>query len=288
MPYSMTAFANSEIEFENMTINCELRSVNHRYCDTHIKTPKCFRFAEADIRRLLNEKLKRGKIECSLSYKNHNLAQQQLAIDMDAVSALLSSTQHIEKLMFKPRSFSALEVLAFPGVQIEKQNDKIALLQSLTQLLTTTIDHLLLVRQREGRQLSQLISSRCIKMQPLLKQAQNRMPLILEYLRNKFKQRIAELATPANNDRIEQEIVLLTQKLDVNEELDRLDTHRLEVLRILQKSKPIGRRLDFLMQEMNREANTLGAKSVDKEMTTISIEFKVLIEQMREQVQNIE
>ena len=288
MTNSMTAFANSEMDFENLTINCELRSVNHRYCDINIKVPERFRFAEANIRHSISDKLKRGKIECSLSYKKHSLAQQQLTLDMDAVSALLATTQSIEQLMENPRAFSALEVLAFPGIQIEKQSDKTALLQSLEQLLATAIDNLLLARQREGTQLNQLISSRCVKMQALVIQAQNRMPLVLEHLRTKFRHHIAELVAEPNNDRVEQEMVLLTQKLDVDEELDRLNTHIVEVLRILEQSEPIGRRLDFLMQEMNREANTLGSKSADKEMTAISIEFKVLIEQMREQVQNLE
>ena len=288
MTNSMTAFANSEMDFENLTISCELRSVNHRYCDITIKAPERFRFAESDIRHAICSKLKRGKIECSISFKKHSFAQQKLTIDMDAVSALLSTTQAIEQFINKPRAFSALEVLAFPGVQIEKESDKAALLQTLLQLLEAAINHLLLARQREGTQLSQLISSRCVKLQKLVNQAQHRMPLVLEHLRTKFKHHIAELVSEPNNDRVEQEMVLLTQKLDVDEELDRLDTHIIEVLRVLEQNEPIGRRLDFLMQEMNREANTLGSKSADKEMTAISIELKVLIEQIREQVQNIE
>ena len=288
MTSSMTAFANSEIKFENLTINCELRSVNHRYCDINLKIPERFRFAEADIRHIFSDKLKRGKIECSLSFKKHSLAQHKLTIDMDAVTALLSTTQEIEQLIDKPRAFSALEVLDFPGIQIEKESDKAALLQTLLRLLETAVNNLVLVRQREGTQLSQLISSRCVKIQKLVKQAQNRMPVVLEHLRTKFKHHIAELVTEVNHDRVEQEMVLLTQKLDVDEELDRLETHVIEVLRVLEQNEPIGRRLDFLMQEMNREANTLGSKSADKEMTAISIELKVLIEQMREQVQNIE
>ncbi|RLA18777.1 MAG: YicC family protein [Gammaproteobacteria bacterium] len=288
MTNSMTAFANSEMDFENLTINCELRSVNHRYCDIAMKIPERFRYAESELRHSISDKLKRGKIECNLSYKKHSLAQQKLSIDMDAVSALLSTTETLEQLIANPRAFSALEVLAFPGIQVEKQSDKAALLQTLLRLLETAINNLLLARQREGAQLSQLISSRCVKIQKLVNQAQRRMPLVLEHLRTKFKQHIAELVAEPNHDRVEQEMVLLTQKLDVDEELDRLETHVIEVLRVLEQNEPIGRRLDFLMQEMNREANTLGSKSADKEMTVISIELKVLIEQMREQVQNIE
>jgi len=284
----MTAFANSEMEFENLTLNCELRSVNHRYCDISLKIPERFRFAEADIRSAIGDKLKRGKIECSLSYKKHNLVQHNVSVDMHAVKALLTTTKDIEQLMGTSRSLSALEVLAFPGIQVEKESDKAALQQALQQLLQTATDNLLEARQREGAQLSHLIRARCIKLQKFVGQAHARMPVVLELLRTKFKTHIAELVTEPNHERIEQEMVLLTQKLDVDEELDRLDTHITEVLRVLEQDEPVGRRLDFLMQEMNREANTLGSKSADKEMTAISIELKVLIEQMREQVQNIE
>ncbi|SHE19246.1 YicC/YloC family endoribonuclease [methanotrophic endosymbiont of Bathymodiolus puteoserpentis (Logatchev)] len=287
MTNSMTAFANSEVEFENLTLNCELRSVNHRYCDISLKIPERFRFAEADIRSAISDKLKRGKIECSLSYKKHNLMQHTVSVDMQAVKALLATTKSIEQLMGTSRSFSALEVLAFPGIQVEKEGDKVALQQALQQLLQIAIDNLLAARQREGAQLSHLIRTRCIKLQKFVGQAHARMPIVLELLRTKFKSHIAELVAESN-ERIEQEMVLLTQKLDVDEELDRLDTHIIEVLRVLEQDGPVGRRLDFLMQEMNREANTLGSKSADKEMTAFSIEMKVLIEQMREQVQNIE
>ena len=287
MTNSMTAFANSEVEFENLTLNCELRSVNHRYCDISLKIPERFRFTEADIRSAISDKLKRGKIECSLSYKKHNLMQHTVSVDMQAVKALLATTKSIEQLMGTSRSFSALEVLAFPGIQVEKEGDKVALQQALQQLLQIAIDNLLAARQREGAQLSHLIRTRCIKLQKFVGQAHARMPIVLELLRTKFKSHIAELVAESN-ERIEQEMVLLTQKLDVDEELDRLDTHIIEVLRVLEQDGPVGRRLDFLMQEMNREANTLGSKSVDKEMTAFSIEMKVLIEQMREQVQNIE
>lgn len=288
MTNSMTAFANSEIEFENLTLNCELRSVNHRYCDISLKLPERFRFAEADIRRTISEQLKRGKIECSLSYKKHALAQHSVNIDMHAVQALLTCTEAIEKLIDKPRPFSALEVLAFPGIQVEKESDKAALQTALQQLLEIAINNLLEARQREGAQLSHLISVRCKKLQKLTSKAKKRMPDVLEQLRTKFKNHIAELVAEPNYERIDQEMVLLTQKLDVDEELDRLETHISEVLRVLEQDEPVGRRLDFLMQEMNREANTLGSKSADKEMTAISIELKVLIEQIREQVQNIE
>jgi len=288
MTHSMTAFANSEMDFENLTINCELRSVNHRYCDISLKIPERFRFAEAEIRRSINQKLKRGKIECSLSYKKHQQTQQTVSVDMQAVQVLLTTTQEIEQLMDKPKSFSSLEVLAFPGIQVEQESDKTALQQTLQLLVKAATDNLLEARQREGLQLERLITLRCEKMKQFVSQAKTRLPIVLEQLRTKLNNHITELVATPDYDRVEQEMVLLTQKLDVDEELDRLEAHIIEVLRVLEQKEPIGRRLDFLMQEMNREANTLGSKSADKEMTSISIELKVLIEQMREQVQNIE
>lgn len=289
MTNSMTAFASSEMDFENLTINCELRSVNHRYCDINLKIPERFRFSETTIRHAINQKLKRGKIDCSLNYKKQLQSQQHAVnVDMQAVQALLTTTQAIEKIMHKPSPFSALDILLFPGIQIEQDSDKTALQQALQSLVSTAVDNLLAARQREGRQLAQLILLRCEKMQQFVSQAKKRLPVVLKRLRAKLTHHITELITDPDYDRLEQEMVLLTQKLDVDEELDRLETHIVEVLRVLEQQEPVGRRLDFLMQEMNREANTLGSKSADKEMTSISIELKVLIEQMREQVQNIE
>lgn len=288
MTNSMTAFANSEVDFEKLTISCELRSVNHRYCDISLKIPERFRFAEAEVRRTISQKLKRGKIECSLSYKKHPQTQQALSVDMQAVQALLTTTREIEQLMDRPCTFSSLDVLTFPGVQMEAEIDKTALQHTLQLLVKSATDNLLAARLQEGMQLAQLITQRCEKVQQFVSQAKARLPIVLKQLRTKLKNQIAELIADPDYDRVEQEMVLLTQKLDVDEELDRLETHITEVLRVLGQKEPIGRRLDFLMQEMNREANTLGSKSADKEMTLISIELKVLIEQMREQVQNIE
>lgn len=207
---------------------------------------------------------------------------------MEAVQALLDSTQAIEQLMVTATPFTALDILNFPGIQKEAASDKDALHKALVELIQTATDKLIAARQREGAELEKLISARCTSMQQYVSQAKLRLPVVLSHLRSKFKHHIADLVANPDYDRVEQEMVLLTQKLDVDEELDRLETHIHEVLRILTLHEPIGRRLDFLMQEMNREANTLGSKSADKEMTGISIELKVLIEQMREQVQNIE
>ena len=284
----MTAFAGNEMEFGNLTLHCELRTVNHRYCDITLKLPDRLRFAEAAIRSAISASIKRGKVECLISYKKQATEGQSFTVNDHAVSSLLAAASEIEQRMQAPLSFSALDVLAFPGIQQEPEVDKELLHQVIVSLVRLTLEQLLLVREREGAQLGQLIEDRCSKMQGFVAQAGKRMPEVLLLIRSKLKDRITELVAEPDFDRLEQELVFLAQKLDIAEELDRLDTHITEVLRVLKQQEPIGRRLDFLMQELNREANTLGSKSADREMTQIAIELKVLIEQMREQVQNIE
>ena len=285
---SMTAFAGNEAEIGNLTINCELRSVNHRYCDITLKLPDRLRFIEADLRSAIAAKISRGKVECSFNYKKQAKDGQSFIVNTNAVAALLAATDAIEQQMPAALAFSALDVLAFPGIQQEPDIDKDQLNQGITALLNQTLDQLLETREREGAQLKALVEERCVKMQSFVASAGKRMPEVLLLIRNKLKDRITELVAQPDFDRLEQELVLLAQKLDITEELDRLNTHITEVLRVLNQKEPVGRRLDFLMQELNREANTLGSKSADKEMTQISIELKVLIEQMREQIQNIE
>lgn len=285
---SMTAFAGNETEIGDLTISCELRSVNHRYCDISLRLPDRLRFVEADLRSAIAAKINRGKVECSLSYKKQAKNGQGFIINTDAVATLLAATHIIEQQMMGPLSFSALDVLAFPGIQQEPDIDKEQLDLGIATLVDQTLAQLLEAREREGAQLKLLIEERCAKMLIFVVSAGKRMPEVLLLIRNKLNDRIAELVAQPDFDRLEQELVLLAQKLDITEELDRLETHITEVLRVLKQKDPVGRRLDFLMQELNREANTLGSKSTDKEMTKIAIELKVLIEQMREQIQNIE
>lgn len=284
----MTAFANGETEIDNLTINCELRSVNHRYCDITLKLPERLRFSETDLRVLIASELKRGKIDCSLNYKKQSNGKQIITVNEEAVKALLRATSQIEDHMHSQQAFSALEVLNFPGIQQEPESDKDELLRGINRLVESTIKQLIIAREREGLQLGGLIEERCQKVLLLVDAAKKRLPIVLEQIREKIKLRITELVTSPDLDRLEQEMIFLVQKLDVAEEIDRLDTHIQEVLNVLTKNEPIGRRLDFLMQELHREANTLGSKSADKQMSQISIDLKVLIEQMREQIQNIE
>jgi len=284
----MTAYAGNEVSIGDITLNCELRSVNHRYCDITLKLPDHLRFIETDLRTLLAAKINRGKVECAISYKKQAQNKQSFNVNMEAVAALLEATEQIEQQMQASLSFSALDVLAFPNITQEPSIDKLILKDEATQLVNSTLAKFLEVREREGAQLKVLLEERCIKIQGFSVLAAKRMPEVLLLIRTKLKDKIDELQVQPDFDRLEQELVFVAQKLDITEELDRLDTHIIEVLRVLQEKEPVGRRLDFLMQELNREANTLSSKSTDKEMTAIAIELKVLIEQMREQIQNIE
>jgi len=284
----MTAYAGNEVSIGDITLNCELRSVNHRYCDITLKLPDHLRFIETDLRALLATKINRGKVECAISYKKQAKNGQSFNVNMEAVAALLAATDQIEQQMQASLSFSALDILAFPNITQEPSIDKLILNEEVTQLVKTTLQKFLEVREREGAQLKVLIAERCIKIQSFSLLAAKRMPDVLLLIRTKLKDKIDELQVQPDFDRLEQELVFVAQKLDITEELDRLDTHIIEVLRVLQEKEPVGRRLDFLMQELNRESNTLSSKSTDKEMTAIAIELKVLIEQMREQIQNIE
>jgi uncharacterized protein (TIGR00255 family) len=285
---SMTAYACDEAEIGNFTINCELRSVNHRYSDVSLKLPEALRFMETKLRALLGTEIKRGKIECTLSYKKPAKNGQGLGINHEALTNLLALVAQIEANMPTAKSCSALDVLAFPSILQEPTSDKNELSVSVMQLVQQTLNQLVVARAREGAQLKTLLEERCAKINDLIAAAKQRSPIAMQLMRDKLTSKISELAVQPNFDRLEQELVFLAQKLDVAEELDRLTTHTKEVLRVLQEEKPAGKRLDFLMQELNREANTLTAKSTDIAITQIAIELKVLIEQMREQVQNIE
>jgi uncharacterized protein (TIGR00255 family) len=274
---SMTAYAGNEARIGDLTLNCELRSVNHRYCDITLKLPDHLRFLEADLRSIIAAKINRGKVECALSYKKLSQDDQNFHINIDAVKALLAATHLIEEQMQVSLSFSALDVLAFSGIQQESVTDKTHLNEAITHLVKQTLTQFLQAREREGAQLKALLEERCLKMQGFVVLANKRMPEVLLLIRNKVTDKIVELVAQPDFDRLEQELVYLAQKLDITEELDRLNTHITEVVRVLKEKEPVGRRLDFLMQELNREANTLGSKSTDKEMTQIAIEIKFII-----------
>ncbi|MEN8259034.1 MAG: YicC/YloC family endoribonuclease [Pseudomonadota bacterium] len=284
----MTAFAGDEFTTAEFVFTWEVRSVNHRFLDISLRLPDMFRFLEPEIRATISSYVKRGKLDCTLTCKKAEHLDAEIRINHGAVRALLAAANEIEAAMSKSVGFSALDVLCWPGIREEPgadmENLKTSTIASLQQALTKLLE----AREREGAGMAQMIEERCQGVLSQVAIARGRIPEVLEKLRQKLRARLLELVQEPEFDRLEQELVYFAQKLDVDEELDRLDTHTREVARLLTEKAPVGRRLDFLLQEMNREANTVGSKSADAVMTRVSVDLKVLIEQMREQVQNIE
>lgn len=285
---SMTAFAGHETNAGRFALGWELRSVNHRYLDISMRLPEQFRSLEAEIRALIGKRLKRGKVECSLFCRLLDGEEPEIRINHSLVKNVLAAAGEIETMMPTRSAFSALDILKWPGVQLEAEIDWSPLEAHGLESLEAALIILSGVREHEGARLATMIRERCWGMRQQVKRARENMPDILRTVRTKLEKRIAELVKEPDYDRFEQEIVYLMQKMDVDEELDRLETHIDEVESVIDQNGAVGRRLDFLMQEMNREANTLGSKSANMRTTRVSVELKVLIEQMREQVQNIE
>lgn len=285
----MTAFSGAEREIQGWAFAWELRSVNHRFLDVALRLPESFRFLEGEARARIGQGVKRGRLDVTLNQKRAQAGAAGLQFDADLVGKLLATAAEIEGLGGRPLgNYTALDLLRWPGVLREAELDREQTAPQLLDLLGEAMDKLVAVRGSEGAQLAELIEIRCLKMRKHLGEVRARLPEIHAGLRQKITARIAEVSAQPDQNRLEQELVYLAQKLDVAEELDRLDAHIAETLKTLRQNEPAGRRLDFLLQEMNREANTLGSKSADAETTKASVEMKVLIEQMREQIQNIE
>jgi len=284
---SMTAFSRVAATDEQSELVWELRSVNHRYLEAHFRLPEEMRVLEPQIRERLARRLGRGKIDCALRYKSKGTAGR-LQINQVLADQVLLAAAKLHQDMPGAEPARVMDVLNWPGILEPVKPDLGPAQQAAVELLEQAIDELVQTREREGGRLQELISARCQSMREQVERARIRVPQVLEQLRERLRNRLAELAAELDPDRLEQEMVMLAQRLDVDEELDRLNTHLDEIDSVLQRQEPVGRRLDFLMQELNREANTLGSKSADSETTAISVEMKVLIEQMREQVQNCE
>lgn len=285
---SMTAFARSAGERAGAALTWELRSVNHRYLEVFVRLPEELRAMEPLVRERVNVRLGRGKLECVLRCQ---WAPQQLAaleLDRDRLKAVLDACRDIETRSSEATSPGVMELLRWPGVVREPEPDTGAAQEQALALLDQALEELVATREREGEQIRALLVTRLDGIEQQVIRARERLPQVRQKIREKLEARVAELLDKVDKDRLELELVLLAQKMDVDEELDRLDGHVAETRRVLELTEPVGRRLDFLMQEFNREANTLGSKSGDSETTAVSVELKVLIEQMREQVQNIE
>ena len=288
MTKSMTAFARTQQSLVEGDIICELRSVNHRFLELHLKMPEDLRASEARFREMLQQRLKRGKVELFLRF-NANIQQTgSISINQQQAKSLVKACHAINDLLHQPSEVDPIEVLQWPGVVQESKMDMKPVLEAAESCLEKALDELIANREREGERMRDLIIQRCDAIQQIVNQTRDKMPEIQTRYQQRLRDRLDELKVEVNNDRLEQELVHLAQKMDVDEELDRLDSHLQEMKDILNRDEAVGRRLDFLMQELNREANTLGSKSVDISSTSASVELKVLIEQMREQIQNIE
>jgi uncharacterized protein (TIGR00255 family) len=285
---SMTAFARCDNDTDWGTLNWELRSVNHRYLEPSLRLPDDLRVLEPKIRERLVGRLGRGKLDCTLRLQLRADAGGSLSINTDFAKQLVEAGREIDHLLYNPSAVNSMDVLRWPGVLDAAGVDWDSLRNEALALLDKALDELLLVREREGARLRDMIIERLDAMQEIVAKVRSRLPEIIAQQREKIIEKLAELDVKLDEARLEQEAALLVQKMDVDEEMDRLATHIDEVRRNLEGDKPIGRRLDFLMQEMNREANTLGSKSIDIDTTRASVDLKVLIEQMREQIQNIE
>jgi uncharacterized protein (TIGR00255 family) len=284
----MTGFARQEASGTYGSLVCELRSVNHRFLDLSLRLPDSCRALEPEMRQLLGAQLRRGKVDCTVSHRAPTGAQARTTLDEDVLQQLLEASGKIVARLPGQARVNVIDVLRWPGVLAEDPNLGEQLSAALRQLFVNAVADLQRARQREGERLAATIAERCTGLAELVTQTARRVPEIQQRARTRLQERLAELGGELNHERIEQEVVLLLQRLDVAEELDRLEGHISEARRLLGAPEAAGRRLDFLLQEFNREANTLSSKSQDLETTRCAVEMKVLIEQMREQVQNIE
>ncbi len=287
MIHSMTAFARRDSQGEWGTFTLELRSVNHRYLELALRLPEEVRALEPRIRDKINQTLGRGKVDCNLRYQAP-LQGGALEFDHDLVGKLAHVSREIDGIVYNPAPINAFDILRWPGVLQLPVPEPEQLHAAALALLDEALKELVESRGREGDKLKELIAQRCDAMTAIVAQVNTRRPEVLARARERLLARLAEIKGEVDQSRLEQEMVLLAQRLDVEEEMDRLSAHLDEVKRVLDQHEPVGRRLDFLMQELNREANTLSSKSQDAETTRLAVDLKVLIEQMREQVQNIE
>lgn len=284
---SMTAFARHEVNQSWGTAAWELRSVNQRYLETHVRLPESFRSLEPVIRERIRQRVTRGKIECQLRFDADPNARTRLNLNEELADILIRAAEWV-KARSHEGEINPVDILRWPGVMAPEEQDLDVIASELLSALDQTLDAFIDAREREGAALKALIEQRLAGVSAQVSQVRAQMPAILEWQRERLLSRFADAQIQPDMTRLEQELVLLAQRIDVAEELDRLDAHVKETYAILGRNEAIGRRLDFMMQEFNREANTLASKSINAAVTASAIELKVLIEQMREQIQNIE
>ena len=288
MLHSMTGFARESAETDIGTLTWELRAVNHRYLDVQFKLPEDLRPKEQAFRQQASTSLGRGKVECALYFRRAFDEDNELSIDMELVELIGHRISDITAKLPNVAAVNPIEMLRWPGVVQPTELDVEPLFAEATTLFDTALSAITARRSNEGQRIADMLESRCKDIEAIAETVRARMPAVLEATRAKQKERIENLDVEADPARLEVELALIATKIDVDEELDRLDSHLVEIRETIKADKPVGRRLDFLMQELNREANTLGSKSADTETTKAAVDLKVLIEQMREQIQNVE
>lgn len=288
MVRSMTAFARQQLAADWGTLTWELKSVNQRFLEPSFRMPEAFRHMEFELRNALRKSLSRGKIEANLRIEYQQAEAGKLKLDQDLASQLLTIHQELQVLSQENQSPNLMQLMRWPNILQSEEADTDSMEKDVKELFHAAVEQLIAVREREGEDLSSLIEERLTGIEAEVAKVTELMPQVIQWQKEKLQTRFSEAQIELDSERVEQEMVMLAQKLDVAEELDRLTTHIKECKRLLKKGGPIGRRLDFLMQEFNREANTLGSKSINSEITNSAVEIKVLIEQMREQVQNME
>lgn len=284
---SMTAYARREIKGEWGSAAWELRSVNQRYLETYIRLPEQFRSLEPVIRERIRGRLTRGKVECNLRFELDPSAQSSLILNEKLAKQLVEAANWV-KMQSDEGEINPIDVLRWPGVMSAQEQDLDVISAQLMQMLEGALDDFIAARESEGAALKTLIEQRLDGVNAEVIKVRAQMPNILQWQRERLVSKLEEAQIQLENTRLEQELVLMAQRIDVAEELDRLEAHVKETHNILKKREAVGRRLDFMMQEFNRESNTLASKSINAEVTTSAIELKVMIEQMREQIQNIE
>ena len=287
MIYSMTGYAVAARELASAVLNVELRSVNHRYLDVQFRLPDELRVIEPALRETIATRLNRGKVECRISF-TPTPGSKSSEIDEVLLRQLIDLDRRVREALPAAQSLSAADVLHWPGI-LGAETLQVAELRAVCQeLLEAVLDEFTLSRGREGEKLKAMLLERATTIEKLLLEVAPRMPQVIAAFQEKLSARLKEALANGEDDRVRQEVALFANKIDVDEELTRLTTHISELRRILDKGGAVGKRLDFLMQELNREANTLGSKAADISVTQVSMELKLLIEQMREQIQNIE
>ena len=288
MLHSMTGFARESVETDLGTLTWEIRAVNHRYLDVQFKLPEDLRPKEQALRQQASAVLGRGKVECGMYFRRAVDQQTEMQIDTDLVELLGHRISEMTSKLPATAAINPVEILRWPGVMKQPEIDSEPLFDEASALLETALQAMNGMRQSEGLRIEDMLESRCADIEEIARSVRKRMPEVLAASRTKQQERIEKLDVEADPARLEVELALIAQKIDVDEELDRLESHLVEIRDAIAGEKAVGRRLDFLMQELNREANTLGSKSADTETTKAAVDLKVLIEQMREQVQNVE